>query len=256
MPSPSVSNSQGPRVGLRLLAAPFLGLSPWPMDPAPVGSIIVADVRPGIPPLAQALRAQRSAPWCPVCLLIDGTIPADELCFFEPWPGSFAFAGSAGESVWPAAESILRAVRARPRPEGSNLVAYVAHRTGVRKLETLLQAQLFVPGSKPLRSPRTVARHCTELGSLLPHEWSRLSELVGWILGSWEWGGSLERKAAHAGIDQRTMRRWLIRLLGVSLAEATETPGWEWILESALRRFGYIEGIPAAGPLLRSRRVG
>lgn len=91
---------------------------------------------------------------------------------------------------------------------------------------------------------------------LLPHEWSRLSELVGWILESCQCGGSLERKAAHAGIDQRTLRRWLERLPGVSVAQATLTPGWEWILEAALRRFGYIEGVMRGPTLIRSKQVG
>jgi hypothetical protein len=233
-----------------------VALRQWSGEPAPVGSIVVADVRPGIAALAQALRAQRTVPWCPVCLVIDGSIPAKELCCFEPWPDSFAFALSAGAPFWPAPESIVRAIRARSRPEASHLAGYVAHRTRVPKLETLLKSYLFAPGAGPQRSPRTVARHCTELGTLLPHEWSRLSQLVGWILESWECGGSFEHKAAHAGIDQRTMRRWLNRLLGISLAEATEIPGWEWILESALRRSGYIEGIPATTRPLRSRQAG
>lgn len=254
--SPAVHHTDRPGACLRLLTTPFVALRAWPGEPAPVGSIVVADVRPGIPALAQALRAQRTAPWCPVCLVIDGSLSAEELCCFEPWPNSFAFALSAGGSGWPAPESIMRAIRARPRPNGSHIARYVAHRSGVPKLETLLKSHLFTPDAGPHRSPRTVARYCTELGTLLPHEWSRLRELVGWILESWECGGSFQHNAAHAGIDQRTMRRWLNRLLGISLAEATEIPGWEWILEAALRRSGYIDGIPAALPLHGSKQAG
>ena len=241
---------------LRLLATPCLALQPWPATPAPIGAVLVADVRAGIAPLAQALRAQRSAAWCPVCLVVDGGIAPDELYCFEPWPSSFALAVSPPDSGWPPAEVILRTVRARPRPEPADLAAYVAFRTGAPELEALLKARFVAPVARSHRSPRTVARHLTGLGSLLPHEWSRLGELVGWLLGSWECGGSIERKAAHAGIDQRTLRRWLDRLLGVSPSLAAERPGWEWILELALRRFGYIPGVVGAVSSLRSKEVG
>jgi len=255
-PRRSQSGSDPTQSCLRLLAAPALPLQPWPATPAPIGAVLVADVRPGITPLAQALRAQGTAAWCPVCLVVDGGIAPDELYCFEPWPSSFALAVSPPGSGWPPAEVILRTVRARPRPEAPDLAAYVAFRTGAPTLEALLKVQFVAPEARSQRSPRTVARHLTELGALLPHEWSRLGDLVGWLLRSWECGGSIERKAAHTGIDQRTLRRWLDRLLGVSPTVAAERPGWEWILELALRRFGYIPGVVGTVSPLRSKEVG
>jgi len=249
-------SSQWARTCLRLVATPFTALEPWPSAAAPVGAVLLADVRAGIAPLAQALRAHRTASWCPVCLLVDGSIAPEEFCFFEPWPDCFAWVVAPPKADWPPPAVVLNAVRSRPRPERSHLAAYVAFRTGVPELETLLKAHLFASEGSAHPSRRTVARHFMELGSLLPHEWSRLSELAGWILESRDCAGSLERKAAHAGIDQRTLRRWLDRLLGVSIAQALETPGWEWMFELALRRFGYIEGIAGSIEPLGPERVG
>lgn len=253
---PSVSDSEWTQAWLRLLASPFTRLEPWMGDQAPVGGLLVADIRDGIPSLAHALRAQRAASWCPLCLVVDGSIAPGELSCFEPWPGAFGFTVSPSGSGWPAPPAIVHAIRSRRRPEPSYLAAYVTLRTGSAAQGALLSTQLADYDKTARPSPRTVARRCMELGLLLPHEWSRLGELVGWILASSDCGGSVERKAARAGVDQRTLRRWLERLPGVSIAHASATPGWEWILEMALRRFGYIEGIAASALPVTSSQVG
>jgi hypothetical protein len=53
--------------------------------------------------------------------------------------------------------------------------------------------------------------------------------------------GSLEIAALTAGVDPRSLRRWLRLTTEMSWVEAVARTGWEWVVEMALRRFGYVE---------------
>jgi hypothetical protein len=52
---------------------------------------------------------------------------------------------------------------------------------------------------------------------------------------------SLELAALSAGVDQRSLRRWLRLATEMAWVEAVTRAGWEWVIEMALRRFGYVE---------------
>jgi hypothetical protein len=103
-------------------------------------------------------------------------------------------------------------------------------------------AACFGEGGDALRPPRTLTRQVAALGPLQVRDWRGLARLAQvFACRSARASQSLEGAAYEAGVDPRTLRRWLRVATELSWAEAGSRVGWEWILESALRRFGFVE---------------
>lgn len=98
-------------------------------------------------------------------------------------------------------------------------------------------ARLWGGGRAGALPYRTLCRQLHRLGPLRPRDWRALARLVGIGLGTGRAGVDLAR---DSGIDPRTLRHRLRRLLGIGTHEYRERVGWEWILETALRRHGYL----------------
>ena len=69
-------------------------------------------------------------------------------------------------------------------------------------------------------------------------------------------GLSLETQAYLADIDPRTLRRWLRLAIDLPWPVVSGWVGWEWVLESALRRAGCVarptlQRVSGAGRVIR-----
>lgn len=202
----------------------------------------MADLSEGIPALAEAVIEQRSAPWCPlVARLTDRRIPAACLSAFEPVPGAFAPLYPGDFPGLSLTERAIKAVTRRSPPTATVIALWVENRLARTGTASTLGA-CFGDGGDALRPPRTLTRRVRSLGPLEVRDWRGLAGLVQ-ILTAPPFPGhnSLELAALTAGVDPRTLRRWLRLATELSWVEAIARAGWEWVVEMTLRRFGYVE---------------
>jgi hypothetical protein len=202
----------------------------------------VADLSDGIPALAEAVQEHRDAPWCPlVTCLADRRVPASCLSAFEPIPGVFATLYPGDFPGLSLIERALKAVARRPPPQPTTIALWVERRLSQPGTASTLGA-CFGDGGDALRPPRTLTRRVQALGPLEVRDWRGLAGLAQ-ILTTPVFPGhvSLELAALTAGVDPRTLRRWLRLATELSWVEAVARAGWEWVVEMALRRFGYVE---------------
>lgn len=220
-----------------------------PAGPAPaLGALLIADLAPGIPALAEALVSLRAAPWCPLVLLVpDRRVAGQVLAAFEPVPGIFATLYAADRPALPLAQRSVAAVRRRPVPQLTVLAAWLEHRLGKPGVASTLTACFHCEAG--VQPGRTLTRRLQELGRFEVRDWRGLARLAQLVAAGGHWPpASLESTALEAGIDPRTLRRWLRLATALSWPEATRRPGWEWILESALQLGGYVSREKAMSP--------
>jgi hypothetical protein len=229
-------------VTLLVLEPPYTRLVPAGSVRPSAGAVLVADLSSGIPTLASAVRQHRTALWCPlVAGLADRSVPAACLAAFESVPGAFAPLYPADDPTLPLPERATRAVARRPAPRATTVALWVEQRLGVPGTASTLSA-CFGDGCDALRPPRTLTRRVRALGPLEVRDWrglTRLARIVTTALPPDH--TSLEAAAFNAGVDPRSLRRWLRLATELSWPEVLARAGWEWILEMALRRFGYVE---------------
>jgi hypothetical protein len=210
-------------------------------DPVlPLGGAFVCDLQDGLPDLAEALVCHRQAPWCPVVVRITNPrVTARVLAAFEPRPGMFAVLYPCDFANRSPLERARSAVWRRPDPSGRLVAGYVAER-----LELPVAALLEECCDTERRhghAPRTLTRRVRALGPFEVRDWRGLGRLARMVTQSrLEPGISLERAGWAAGVDPRSARRWLRLFTGFGWAQAVGRFGWEWIVESALRRGGYL----------------
>ena len=207
-----------------------------------VGSVLVADLSTGIPALARAVTELRDAPWCPlVTCLTDRRIASSTLAAFESVPGTFAPLYATDYATLPLPRRVIEAVRRRPPPPATAIALWVERRLGRPGTASTLGA-CFGDDGDSLRPPRTLTRRVCALGPLEVRDWRGLARLaqIHTTAGPLE-RASLEVAAYDAHIDPRTLRRWLRLATDLSWNETTARPGWEWLVEMTLRRYGYVE---------------
>ncbi len=232
-------------MSLFILEPPYLRLLPAGAFPPPVGALFVADLSNGIPALAEALQEHRDAPWCPlVTCLADRRVPASCLAAFEPVPGVLAPLYPGDYPGWTLIERALKAIARRPPPQPTTIALWVERRLARPGTASTLGA-CFGDGGDALRPPRTLTRRVRALGPLEVRDWRGLAGLVQILTAPMLPGHtSLELAALTAGVDPRTLRRWLRLATEMSWVEAVTRAGWEWLVEMTLRRFGYVEPVP------------
>lgn len=226
---------------LQVLEPPYECIRPASPFRPPVGAVLFADLAGGIPALAEAVLGQRESPWCPLVLLADRTISSAILHAFEPVPGTWAVLYSSDYAHLPPCRRALVALRRRPPPSATTLALWVERRLGFPSAATTLAACCGAGGDAP-RPPRTLTRRVQALGPLEVRDWrglARLAQLASSLPR--EHPPSLECAALSAGIDPRTVRRWLRLATDLDWQRCAGLAGWEWVLESALRRYGYVE---------------
>ena len=202
-------------------------------DTAPeLGAVALLDAVPHRPSTNEVRGQMDVAPWCPLCILageesgMRSTRRLSRACVV------FGLGEDGGAAI-------LRAVAARPRPTPSALVEWITRRTRLPVLARTL-SDLF---SRPVMCRSEVA--------FLPYQVRDQLRLLGeWNAADWQRGAALAELAGDRTAMRRTlatdvrateMRSWMVDLLGVGPADFERRVGWEWVLEAALRRSGFVE---------------
>jgi hypothetical protein len=226
---------------LQVLESPYEAIRPAGPFPPCVGALLLADLSGGIPALAEALEAHGNFPWCPLVMIADRSIPAETLHTFEPIPGSWALLYASDYLHLPPARRARSAVQRRPIPSATTLALWVERRLALPSVASTLAACCGV-GGDALRPPRTLTRRVQALGPLEVRDWRGLARLAQLLAANpRDRCSSLEATALGAGVDPRTLRRWFRLATDLCWHQCTGWVGWEWVLESALRGFGYLE---------------
>ncbi len=216
----------------------------------PVGAALVADLSAGIPALSEAVQEHRDAPWCPLVTCVsDRRVSGACLSAFESVPGVFAPLYPGDYPGLPPATRALRAIARRPPPQPTTIALWVERRLGRPGTASTLAA-CFGECGDDARPPRTLTRRVRALGALEVRDWRGLARLAQILTAPTSPGhASLELAAFTAEVDPRSLRRWLRLATELAWVEAVARAGWEWVIEMALRRFGYVErGIRWAVP--------
>ena len=233
---------------LALLDPSSPGLQDYSNDRVPaLGSVLVCNLEADIVALAEAYSCHSRWPWCPILVVVPPRLGLDVrvLEAFEPRPGAVAPL----LSEWARVESDLRslkdAVRDRARPSAWMLAKYVCRRTRRKSidhaLDRCLAAGLSPRENCPISHRSTLGRHLKDFGPLKPHDWLAVGHLVHTHLAAMSSGcRTVEGAALRVGLDPRTLRSRLLRYCGCSFAHSRVRLGWEWIVEAALRKFGYV----------------
>jgi hypothetical protein len=240
---------------------PFLCFNPPYLTPhsacrllPALGAVLLADLQDGIPALAEALRGHCRAPWCPLILLVsDPRMTREVFSTFEPWAGCFGTLSLWEPSTTPTVARVLQAVRRRPLPVPGAIAAYIERRLhpaagGSQVIRACVDgvgtaAEGLAAGN---HARRTLSRRVRALGTFEVREWRGLARLVRVLATAGRQPlSSLEAAAWNAGADPRSLRRWIAHFTGLDWGELRSRPGWEWVVELALRRAGYLA---EAGP--------
>jgi hypothetical protein len=227
-------------VTLLALAPGAEALAPPPSAPPGVGMALVAELTTGIHALAEALTAWRTAPWCPLVLVHpDRPLAPPALRTFEEVPGTLVSLGPADYPGSPLARRVGLAVRRRAVPSPDTLALWLALRLGQPAADGVFAACFGLPDRAP--PPRTLTRRVAALGPLSVRDWRGLGHLAAILADRGHqppW--SLETSALAAGVDPRSLRRWLRLATELTWREVTACWGWEWVLEAALRKHGLV----------------
>lgn len=231
-----------PFPGVDVLAPPYA--FPAPLTPAapPLGALLIADMA-GAQGVEDAVtRAHQGAPWCPVCLLLSPRpMDAGLLECVQGLPKHLVYVTRHLPGDPPNVDAIVYAVAHRPPPSAADLAGYVARRTRNRRLGEALVAcfRAYMGQGGPTSALRSwLSRQLAPCGSLTGRDWGAIVTTLP-VLRSGPFG--LDRFAYELGLDPRTVRARLRRYAGMSMTEAGQCIGWEWFLETVLRRWGYVE---------------
>lgn len=212
-------------------------------EPA-LGSVAVGVVTAarGVPGDFPALLER--SPWVVPCIAMapDVVTPATlQSIWSVPGQPAFLVTPQSTNRLDPA--TILAAVRHRPPPPASFVVAYVVRRTGSVVLGQTLD-EIWNPAQPPVRSAeRTVRHRFRRLGEYTRHDWQRIWRLIRAKTEGADLG--VDQRARLVGTESRTLRTWIRRYLGTSMKGFCVTAGWEWVIEAALRSGRFVR---AGGP--------
>ncbi len=180
-------------------------------------------------------------PWCPLVVITpngNGEISSLSAARLE-WsrPGM------------PPRDVVLAAVTARALPAPDEVAAHVARRLNLPELGPLLTVCFDVSGTQAWRGlvddRDSFYRMFDRYGPFNPRDWGSLARLI--TLTSSQ-GREVVELAMRAGAVA-ALELEISRLLGLDLTCFMARAGWEWVVEAALRRAGYLDEIipPAAG---------
>lgn len=217
------------------------------------GAVAVASPSPDPAGVSALLaRLAREAPWIPLAVCTSraartglearlsapsqssGLVPA----FIVPATGTH-----------PLIAEILHAVANRPPPSVLDLATWLARRIGRSDLFPILH--LAMNPTRRSRDPaedRSLRRLLAREGLPTPLCLTRLALLARVN----RLGRPLGAVAADLGLATRQVRAWLARLAGCEADRWLALPGWEWVLEEAVRRHGH----PGSGDATGSREEG
>jgi hypothetical protein len=227
-----------------------------------LGSMLVCNLEADVVALAQAYSSHARFPWCPIAVVVPPRAQLDSgvLEAFEPHPGALAPLVAPWKTIEEDPDQLRNAIVRRPLPAASTMVGYVRRRTSradvSATLETCFASGLQHQTASQMVPRSTLGRHLRSFGPLKPHDWVAIAYLVQtlWAAGA-EGAHTVERAALRVGVDPRTLRTRLQRYSGCAYPEARMCHGWEWIVEVALRRFGYVLAPGVLGESLMTGRL-
>ncbi len=209
-------------------------------DPSPLGSVLIADLSSELVAVVEAADRHSREPWCPV-VLVGQTRMLDRaaetvLRQFQIEP-LLVHPAPEGPPFDPPA--ILSAVQRREPPSPHEMAQYVVDRTGrTEMLETLAACFSKARGGDDGGLSRsTLCRRLSDFGPHKARDWTGLGRVIWSLLQEQRTG---RRVARGRGMDPRTLRSHVQHLAGMTYTEASARPGWEWLIESALRRAAYV----------------
>lgn len=203
--------------------------------------------------VSQALTA---SPWCAVVLLTEEFLSAPDVMALMPILPRTTIVLAGGIGVDPT--TLHAALQLRGTPDAAEVSGYLRLRQLPRALIGAVEDALASPESEsekvasgPHRS--SINRRLAAFGRLRAADWRALFRIIQATgrspLHEATTSISTERAALATGTDPRTLRAKTKELLGVRARPALDTPGWEWKVEAALRRHGYL---PWPSPTRRS----
>ena len=220
-------------------------------DSPAVGSIAIIYLSRNPLAIVEASELQTQVPWAPVCLCAQSFSEHERsISALEPTHAPFARVISEGSAPTP---SVLKVVSLRPGPSPSALAGYIAMRSRRPDLVSTLRGIFDSATVEPIHRT-TVWRRLIGFGKLRPHDWSAIGRYVVAHARGWSTGRrSVEQVAYAQGIGVRALRRWAPLHFGRSAAETLKVPGWEWLVEAALRHHGYVRKPDMGGEAVRTR---
>ena len=223
---------------ISLLEPPYADPRPWIGRSAAPGAVAVVPAD-AIRQLDRVGELFQASPWVVPCVLLAPALVSPPL-LQTLWalPCQPAFVILNGPAAHVSAGMVLSAVAGRPVPTVPHLAAQVVTRTeSVQLGQTLAAIWSDEPDRRAAEAERTVRYRLRREGRLSRHDWLRVRKLIQAKTGGWN--ASVERQAQLVGTEARTLRAWVARYLGCSMRTFRMTAGWEWIIETTLRRAGF-----------------
>jgi len=225
---------------------------------SPLGTILVADVtgEGGVVAVVEAAVRATVEPWCPVVFLThsSGLDRRSEAVIEQFDMAPTVITRTSANPLDP--EKILLAVRQRPAPTPERLARYVTQRVVRPDLEDAL-CECFRRGmdedDRPGMSRSTLSRRLLDFAPLKAHDWSFLARTLAVVLESDCRLGSSSR---NHHIDPRTVRSHIDVYTGLDFRGVQERPGWEWVVEAALRHWDYVPAAATTIPIELQRVSG
>lgn len=220
-------------------------------DTPVAGSIAIIYLSRNPVAIVEARGLQMRVPWAPVCLCAHSFSEHERfISALESTHAAFARVICEGSAP---TRSVLRSVSLRPGPSPSALASYITLRCRRPDLASTLRGIFDTRTVEPVHRT-TVWRRLVGFGKLRPHDWSAIGRYVEAHSRGWSTGRRAVERVAHAQrLEARALRRWARRYFGLSAPETLKVPGWEWLVEIALRRHGYIRA-PTPGAEAAARR--
>lgn len=215
----------------------------------PLGSVMYATGQSVLAVLDQLAMAIWKWPWVAPCA---GLAPTEYVA--QKYASLDRLLGSrlavvhvqAGQPVTPA--GVAGAVAMRNPPHASSLVGWTCTRLDDPSLASPLMAQFAYALRERADLPRSVSwysRTFAEHGSLRAKDWRVAARLVvehhlevRRRLSGRRGGGRPDEFSLSSG----TARRYSVKYLGRVWSSAIQYVGWEWVLESILRKHNYPSG--------------
>ncbi len=206
-----------------------------------LGAVLLLDAVEA-PLSAEVLRTtMAAAPWCPLVVLARTRANVRQVRRSARVTVLYEKREGAPANV----DDVLGAVAERSRPTASDIVEWVAERTGLRMIARTMCDLLGRPALTPAAEaglPFAVRDRLASLGRWGGAEWqqaARIAEAAGDE-------GAVERFLTAYDSDTALARRRMTELLGICELDLRERAGWEWVLETALWRAGFFAAREAA----------
>jgi len=208
-----------------------------------LGTILVSDLAGDVVAVVEAADRHAAEPWCPIVLITRSpTLSHTITAIIDQFHLAPAMLSLPGEVNLLSPEPILLAVGNRPHPTPEELARYVVVRTERPDLyDTLVEC--FARGidteeSRDGVSRSTLSRRLSRFGPLKARDWGAMVRTLNVLLSE----GRLGTLSKTHAIDPRTVQAHIHHYTDLTFAKARERPGWEWVVEAALRKARYVAG--------------